>query len=165
MANVKATTMSDGTNTAYFLNAIKVESDMLILYNEENELMNATLELNLLRDQLGNEEETSVSGDGRQKVYYANNRITEILANSNCTEAFNKLILDVYNNGGGVIKLDGLVYVVSAIYLLPGVYIEGTGMGNTIIKRLEGTQLGGDFIDREGIGHGFVNVKKDSCNV
>jgi hypothetical protein len=165
MANVKATTMSDGTNTAYFLNALKIDDDMLILYNEENELMNATLELNLLRAQLGNEEETSASGDGRQKVYYANNHITEITANSNCTSALNNLILSVYNNGGGVIKLDGIVYVVSAIYLLPGVYIEGAGMGNTIIKRLEGTQLGGDFIDRESIGHGFVNVKKDSCNV
>ena len=116
MANVKATTMSDGTNTAYFLNAIKVESDMLILYNEENELMNSTVDLRDLRTQ-SDGEEISVSGDGRQKVYYANNRITEILANSNCTEAFNKLILDVYNNGGGVIKLDGLVYTVSAIYL------------------------------------------------
>ena len=33
MANVKATTMSDGTNTAYFLNALKIDDDMLILYN------------------------------------------------------------------------------------------------------------------------------------
>ena len=158
MANVKATTMSDGTNTAYFLNTFKVDDDMLILCNEENELINTTVDLRLLRTQ-SDGEETSVSGDGRQKVYYANNHITESMANNNCTSAFNTLILDVYNNGGGVIKLDGIVYVVSAIYLLPGVYIEGAGMGNTIIKRLEGTQLGGDFTDRNDIGRGFVNVK------
>lgn len=164
MANVKATNMSDGTNTAYFLNALKVDDDMLILYNEENELINSTVDLRDLRTQ-SDGEETSVSGDGRQKVYYANDHITEITANSNCTSAFNKLINDVYNNGGGVIKLDGIVYTVSAIYLLPGVYIEGAGMGNTIIKRLEGTQLGGDFTDINNIGHGFVNVKKDSCNI
>ena len=106
MANVKATNMSDGTNTAYFLNALKVESDMLILYNEENQLMNSTVDLRDLRTTQSDGEETSVSGDGRQKVYYANNYITESMAMGNCTSEFNRLILGVYNNGGGVIKLN-----------------------------------------------------------
>ena len=162
MANVKATTMSDGTNTAYFLNAIKVESDMLILYNEENQLMNSTVDLRDLRTQPDGEE-TSVSGDGRQKVYYANNYITESLAMGNCTSQFNSLIELVYNNGGGVIKLDGYIYRLSAIYLYSGVYIEGAGMGNTVIKRYISTQTG-EIIDKDDIGEGFINIRKYSCN-
>ena len=162
MASVKATNMSDGTNTAYFLNAIKVESDMLILYNEENQLMNSTVDLRDLRTQ-SDGEETSVSGDGRQKVYYANNYITESMAMGNCTSQFNTLIELVYNNGGGVIKLDGYIYRLSAIYLYSGVYIEGAGMGNTVIKRYISTQTG-EIIDKDDVGEGFINIRKYSCN-
>lgn len=163
MADIRANKLNNGTDIAWFMNAIKVDEDAITLYNTENELMNSIIGLEELSEYLSDYMDTSSSGDPRTEVYYADNYISAIQADSNCTVQFNSLIERVYNAGGGTIILDSREYKVSALYLLSNVHIVGAGKGNTIISRISGTQTG-TIQDGDSSGYGFINIPEYSTN-
>ena len=154
MSDILGSKLFNGVDTAWLMNKLKVDDGKLILYNRENPEFSSSVDV----EDLAMPDDR---GETRDRVYYASNYITPTQAGSDCTTPFQNLIQMVYEDGGGVIKLDGRIYKVRALYILPGVYIDGCGWGNSIIERILETEPGKSYeenTDDSSSGYGFITI-------
>lgn len=65
---------------------------------------------------------------------------------TDCTDELQSLIDMVYSSGGGTIEFNIGTYAFSTINLQSNVSLEGQGIGNTTLKRVNGNNTNGAFI-------------------
>ena len=134
--------ISDGTNTANILNALKwdMETKTLSLYSTNNEELKSSCELPIYDNKDAVEVEKPVRG-----MYNVGYLISDALKSTDCTTEIQKYIDLCAEDGGGVIRFGSGIYRYSTLTIPSGVSLIGSGIGNTILARVPSSHSEGEI--------------------
>lgn len=163
MANVLASYISNGTDRASIMNALRLSNDgrTITLFSTDNEEFTSSVNLPEASEESISNVEHPVKG-----VYNIGLTIPDNTRLTDCTSILQDCIDKCAHDGGGVVRLGSGTYVTGQLVMKPKVALIGNGECNTILKQIvNGVSAGASDIDGYNGGTGFIQIPVGSTGI
>ena len=160
MQEVIGRKLSNGINTAYFMDSIKiVDKNKLVLYSSLRPDLNDECDLPTIDD--------FVADNILYPIHGVYNITTQIEDQSvDCTSIVQDLIDACHKKyNGGIIRFGSGIYKISHLDLYPGISLEGNGIGSTIILRNIDVAPKSNISDPYNQALPFINIKSTDAAI
>ena len=164
MSNYLASYISNGTDRASIMNALKTSEDgtTITLYSTDNEEFASSVVLSKESNTVATAVEEPVHGS--YNIAVMTDSTTQA---SDCTSIIQDQINICAENGGGCVILGRGKYLVSGLTLKSKVHLVGSGVGNTILERIPNKAISYNTVDTYYNGSPFilVPVTASGCSI